>query len=71
MARADDAAQAELASVLGRQHDVRALNPPEFIEDRAGTPAEPRAVLPLFERLPQHVGDPAVAPFTYSTAKVG
>src|SRR3989442_5954431 len=55
--RAHHAAQAQLAAVLGRQDDVCALNTPEFIEDRARTPAEARASLPLLERLPQHVGE--------------
>src|SRR5207244_2031308 len=54
-----DAAQTDLATVLGRQDDIGALNAAEFVEDRARALAEAGASLPLLERLPQHVGEKA------------
>src|SRR5712692_4401801 len=55
--RAHDAAQAELVAVLGRQHDVGALDALELGEDRARTLPETRATLPLLQRLPQHISE--------------
>src|SRR5207253_9199862 len=56
-----DAADAERAvGILGqRQHDVRALDAAEFIENRPRAVAQPRLALPLLQRLPEHIGEEA------------
>jgi RNA polymerase sigma factor (sigma-70 family) len=52
---ADHTAQTELAPVGGGQHDVRALDAAEFLEDGAWAVTQARALLPLLQGFPQHV----------------
>jgi hypothetical protein len=55
---AHDAAQSQFAAGRRRRRrdDVGAGDVGEFLEERARTVAETGAVLPLLQRLPQHVG---------------
>jgi len=55
--RSHHAPQAQLAAILGGEHDIGALDAPEFVQDRAGAPPEPRPLLPLLQGFPQDVGE--------------
>ena len=54
-----NASQSELAAIVGRQHDVRALDRAQLIQDRPRAVAEPRASLPRLERFPEDVREEA------------
>ena len=40
-----DAPEAQLATIRGRQNDIRALDASQFVQDRARAPAQPAAAI--------------------------
>lgn len=55
-------AQLDVPFIRWRQHDIGAVNGPEFLQDGAWAVAKPGPLLPLLQSLPAHLGLDQVGP---------